>query len=111
MLCLGRIRISYVNGVFYMYWRGIRYISALNPVYFGVTPYIGVKPYIFWRETLHRVKLSSLTLGSKPEQNMTHLINIKLQYLITNMMQFVTLTRMYLRLSILRISCFSYCIC
>ena len=67
-LCLGRIRISYVNGVFYIYWRGIRYISALNPVYFGVTPYIGVKPYIFWRETLHRVKLSTLTLASKPEQ-------------------------------------------
>ena len=42
---------------------------------------------------------------------MTDLRHIKMQYLCTNMMQFVTLKCMHVRLSILCISCFPYCIC
>ncbi len=58
-----------------------------------------------------------LNLESKPLEArtaMTRLIHLELQYLCTKMMQFVTVISHDMHvcsLSILRIFCFSYCIC
>ena len=96
----------------------IIHILAWNPIYFGVESGIFRCNTLHQRETLHNSAwnhTSGQTLNPYPCKQartaMTHLIHIKLQYLFTNMMQCVTLTCMYLRLSVLRISCFSYCIC
>ncbi len=71
----GQIRISYVNGILYVYWRKIRHIWGSNPIYVGVKPNIcwcetqyRMKVYIFWHETLYWVKLSTFNLANKPEQ-------------------------------------------